>query len=62
MSVNPADSVVFGTLYGSEAMREAAGDRAWLQRMRITDAGGRLLPAHDQHPALAQMRQWKLRA
>ena len=32
---------------------------AWLQRMHITDAGGRLLPAHDQHPALAQMRQLK---
>ena len=35
---------------------------AWLQRMHITDAGGRLLPAHDQHPALAQMRQWRLGA
>ena len=32
---------------------------AWLQRMHITDAGGRLLPASDQHPALAQMRQLK---
>ena len=38
MSVNPADSVVFGTLYGSEAMREAAGDRAWLQRMLDVEA------------------------
>ncbi|MBT9441674.1 MAG: ethanolamine ammonia-lyase subunit EutB, partial [Acidovorax sp.] len=35
---------------------------AWLQRMHITDAGGRLLPASDQHPALAQMRQWRLGA
>jgi len=35
---------------------------AWLQRMHITDAGGRLLPARDQHPALAQMRQWRLGA
>lgn len=35
---------------------------AWLQRMHITDAGGRLLPATAQHPALAQMRQWRLGA
>ena len=35
---------------------------AWLQRMHITDAGGRLLAARDQHPALAQMRQWRLGA
>ncbi len=35
---------------------------AWLQRMHITDAGGRLLPASSQHPALAQMRQWRLGA
>ena len=33
---------------------------AWLQRMHITDAGGRLLPATAQHPALAQMRQLRL--
>lgn len=35
---------------------------AWLQRMHITDAGGRLLPASAQHPALTQMRQWRLGA
>ena len=35
---------------------------AWLQRMQITDAGGRLLPATAHHPALAQMRQLRLGA
>jgi ethanolamine ammonia-lyase large subunit len=35
---------------------------AWLRRMHVTDAGGRLLPASAQHPALTQMRQWRLGA
>ncbi|UPG73323.1 3-carboxy-cis,cis-muconate cycloisomerase [Roseomonas gilardii subsp. gilardii] len=38
MTVNPADSAVFGALYGSEALREVAGDHAWLQRMLDVEA------------------------
>src|SRR5271170_7315025 len=33
MPVNPADSQVFGTLYGSDAMRTVFDDRAYFQRM-----------------------------
>lgn len=38
MPVNPADSEVFGTLYGSDAMRAVFDDRAWLQRMLEVEA------------------------
>ncbi|MGH7085302.1 MAG: 3-carboxy-cis,cis-muconate cycloisomerase, partial [Acetobacteraceae bacterium] len=38
MPVNPADSEVFGTLYGSDAMRAVFDDRAWLQRMLDVEA------------------------
>lgn len=33
MPVNPADSPVLGALYGTDAMRAAMGERAFLQRM-----------------------------
>lgn len=33
MSVNPADSIVFGTLYGTDAMRAVFDDRAFVMRM-----------------------------
>jgi 3-carboxy-cis,cis-muconate cycloisomerase len=33
MPVNPADSAIFGTLYGSDAMRAVFDDHAWLRRM-----------------------------
>lgn len=33
MPVNPADSPVMGALYGTDAMRAAMGERAWLARM-----------------------------
>lgn len=33
MPVNPADSPVMGALYGTDAMRAAMGERAFLQRM-----------------------------
>ncbi|NDG48056.1 MAG: adenylosuccinate lyase family protein [Rhodospirillales bacterium] len=33
MAVNPADSPVLGALYGSDAMRAAMGERAWLAAM-----------------------------
>jgi len=33
MTVNPADSPVLGALYGTDAMRAAMGERAFLQRM-----------------------------
>jgi 3-carboxy-cis,cis-muconate cycloisomerase len=36
--VNPADSAVFGTLYGSDAMRAVFGERAYLQRMLDIEA------------------------
>ena len=38
MAVNPADSAVFGTLYGSDAMRAVFDERALLQRMLDVEA------------------------
>jgi 3-carboxy-cis,cis-muconate cycloisomerase len=38
MPVNPADSPVFGTLYGSDAMRAVFDDRAYLGRMLDVEA------------------------
>ena len=38
MSVNPADSAVFGTLYGTDAMRAVFDDRALLRRMVAVEA------------------------
>ena len=38
MAVNPADSPVFGTLYGSDAMRAVFDERALLQRMLDVEA------------------------
>ena len=38
MAVNPADSPVFGTLYGSDAMRAVFDERAYLQRMLDVEA------------------------
>jgi 3-carboxy-cis,cis-muconate cycloisomerase len=38
MSVNPADSPVFGVLYGSDAMRAIFDERAFLQRMLDVEA------------------------
>jgi 3-carboxy-cis,cis-muconate cycloisomerase len=38
MTVNPADSPVLGALYGTEAMRAAMGERAFLQRMLDVEA------------------------
>ncbi len=38
MSVNPADSPVLGALYGTDAMRAAMGERAFLQRMLDVEA------------------------
>ena len=38
MSVNPADSPVFGMLYGSDAMRAVFDERAFIQRMLDVEA------------------------
>jgi len=38
MPVNPADSPVFGTLYGSDAMRAVFDDRAFFQQMLDVEA------------------------
>jgi 3-carboxy-cis,cis-muconate cycloisomerase len=38
MPVNPADSPVFGTLYGTDAMRAVFDERAFLQRMLDVEA------------------------
>ena len=38
MAVNPADSPVFGTLYGSDAMRGVFDEQAYLQRMLEVEA------------------------
>lgn len=38
MSVNPADSPVLGALYGTDAMRAAMGERAFLARMLEVEA------------------------
>jgi 3-carboxy-cis,cis-muconate cycloisomerase len=36
--VNPADQTVLGALYGTDAMRRAFGETAWLQRMLDVEA------------------------
>ncbi len=38
MTVNPADGTVLGALYGTDAMRAAFGETAWLQRMLDVEA------------------------
>ena len=38
MPVNPADSPVFGTLYGADAMRAIWDERAYFQRMLDVEA------------------------
>ena len=38
MPINPADSTVFGTLYGSDAMRAVFDERAFIQRMLEVEA------------------------
>ncbi len=38
MAVNPSDSPVFGTLYGSDAMRAVFDERAWFQHMLDVEA------------------------
>jgi 3-carboxy-cis,cis-muconate cycloisomerase len=38
MPVNPADSAIFGTLYGSDAMRAVFDDHAFLRRMLAVEA------------------------
>ena len=38
MAINPADSAVFGTLYGSDAMRAIWDERQFLQRMLDVEA------------------------
>ena len=43
-AVNPADSPVWGVLYGTDAMRGAVGDMALLQRMLDVEAALASLP------------------
>src|SRR5271166_4762276 len=38
MSINPSDSPIFGTLYGSDRMRAVFDERAFLQRMLDVEA------------------------
>jgi 3-carboxy-cis,cis-muconate cycloisomerase len=38
VAVNPSDSPVFGTLYGSDAMRAVFDERAWFQHMLDVEA------------------------
>ena len=38
MPVNPADSAVFGTLFGSDAMRAVFDDQAYFRRMLDVEA------------------------
>ena len=63
MPVNPADSPVFGVLYGSDAMRAIFDDRAFLQRMLDVEAAlarvqGRLgiIPAEAAAAIIAAAR------
>jgi ethanolamine ammonia-lyase large subunit len=67
MGVPGADDIMLGyqstSFHDALYLREVLGLRrapefeAWLERMQITDAAGRLLPAGTHHPALARMRQ-----
>ena len=38
MSINPADSQIFGTLYGTDEVRELFSDRTHLQLMLDVEA------------------------
>jgi len=38
VAINPSDSAVLGTLYGSDAMRAVFDERAWFQRMLDVEA------------------------
>ena len=38
MALNPSDSPVLGTLFGTDAMRAAFDERAWFQRMLDVEA------------------------
>ena len=38
MPINPADSPILGTLYGSDAMRAVFDERAYFQRMLDVEA------------------------
>ena len=72
MGVPGADDIMLNyqstSFHDALYLREVLGLRcapefaAWLERMQITDASGRLLPASANHPALTQMRQWRLGA
>lgn len=70
MGVPGADDIMLNyqstSFHDALYLREVLGLRcapefaAWLERMQITDASGRLLPASANHPALNQMRQWRI--
>ena len=72
MGVPGADDIMLNyqstSFHDALYLREVLGLRcapefaAWLERMQITDAGGRLLPASASHPALTQLRQWRIGA
>ena len=72
MGVPGADDIMLNyqstSFHDALYLREVLGLRcapefaAWLERMQISDTGGRLLPARDHHPALTQLRQWRLGA
>ena len=66
MAVNPADSLVLGTLYGSDAMRVLFDERAWFQAMLDVEAAlarvqGRLgiIPA-DAAAAITQAARFEV--
>ena len=70
MGVPGADDIMLNyqstSFHDALYLREVLGLRcapefaAWLERMQITDTSGRLLPASANHPALNQMRQWRI--
>ncbi|MFN4121157.1 ethanolamine ammonia-lyase subunit EutB [Acidovorax sp.] len=72
MGVPGADDIMLNyqstSFHDALYLREVLGLRcapefaAWLERLQITDASGRLLPSAAHHPALTQLRQWRIGA
>lgn len=72
MGVPGADDIMLNyqstSFHDALYLREVLGLRcapefaAWLERMQIADTSGRLLPARANHPALTQLRQWRIGA
>ena len=58
MPINPSDSPVLGTLYGSDAMRAIFDEHTWFQRMLDIEAALALEPEQPQAIAMKSAILW----